>query len=75
MVRPRLSDYPRLRKGKIAGGHVPLGIEVRVHVGEIVDRLPREIELALFRVLQEALTNVHRHANARSVDVEISCAE
>jgi signal transduction histidine kinase len=51
------------------------GIEVRLHVGDIVERLPREIELALFRVLQEALTNVHRHANARSVDVEITCTD
>jgi signal transduction histidine kinase len=49
------------------------GIEVRLQVGEIVERLPKEVELALFRVLQEALTNVHRHANAHSVDVEISC--
>jgi signal transduction histidine kinase len=38
--------------------------------GEIVERLPCEVELALFRVLQEAQTK--RHANARSVDVEIS---
>lgn len=51
------------------------GIEVRLQAGEIVERLPREIELALFRVLQEALTNVHRHANARSVDVEITCSD
>jgi two-component system NarL family sensor kinase len=49
------------------------GIEVRLHVGDIAERLPKEIELALFRVLQEALTNVHRHANARSVQVEITC--
>jgi signal transduction histidine kinase len=51
------------------------GIEVRLHVGDIVKRLPKEIELALFRVLQEALTNVHRHANARSVHVVITCTD
>jgi signal transduction histidine kinase len=50
-------------------------IEVRVHTGEIAERLPREVELALFPVFQEALTNVRRHANARSVDVENSCEE
>src|SRR5207244_3349841 len=27
-------------------------------------RLPREMELALFRLLQEALTNVHRHSES-----------
>jgi signal transduction histidine kinase len=34
--------------------------------------LSREAELALFRALQEALSNVLRHADARSVDVGIS---
>jgi signal transduction histidine kinase len=48
------------------------GTEVDVSVAEIVERLPREIELALFRVLQESLTNVHRHAKARRVDVTVS---
>jgi signal transduction histidine kinase len=40
-----------------------------------VKRLPKEIELALFRVLQESLTNVHRHAKARLVDIEIQCTD
>jgi signal transduction histidine kinase len=34
--------------------------------------LSREAELALFRALQEALSNVLRHAHARSVDVGIT---
>jgi len=33
------------------------------------DRLPREVELALFRVLQESLTNVHRHSGSRIAHV------
>lgn len=51
------------------------GIQVELHLAEISDRLPREIELALFRVLQESLTNVHRHAKASHVDVEIRCTD
>ncbi len=31
--------------------------------------------MALFRVLQESLTNVHRHANAKSVDIVLTCAD
>jgi signal transduction histidine kinase len=49
--------------------------KVNLEIGGIVDRLPRGIELALFRVLQESLTNVHRHAGAQSVDVQVTCAD
>ncbi|MGB9432482.1 MAG: ATP-binding protein, partial [Candidatus Acidiferrum sp.] len=33
------------------------------------------VELALFRVLQESLTNVHRHAQASRVDIEVECTD
>jgi signal transduction histidine kinase len=39
------------------------GIHVVMILGDI-GRLPRPIETALFRVVQESLTNVHRHAAA-----------
>jgi len=35
-------------------------------------RLPSEIELALFRILQESLTNVHRHSQAKKVEVSLA---
>ncbi|MFZ6031116.1 MAG: response regulator [Chloroflexota bacterium] len=35
------------------------------------ERLPAQIELVCFRVVQEALTNVSRHARARDVKVEL----
>ncbi len=38
------------------------GIRVVMILGDI-GRLPRPIETALFRVVQESLTNVHRHAS------------
>jgi signal transduction histidine kinase len=33
------------------------------------ERLPMSIEVALFRVLQESLTNIHRHSGASGVSV------
>jgi PAS domain S-box-containing protein len=45
------------------------GINIRLSIPENLDRLPQNMELALFRVLQEALTNVYRHAEAGEVDV------
>jgi signal transduction histidine kinase len=38
------------------------GIEVRLDLPEKINRMPPEAELSLFRIAQEALTNVHRHA-------------
>jgi signal transduction histidine kinase len=51
------------------------GIHVELQLSEIVERLPKEIELALFRVLQESLTNVHRHAKASRVEIEVQCTD
>lgn len=43
------------------------GISVSSEIAEA--RLPRAVELALFRVLQESLTNVHRHSQSSSAHV------
>ncbi len=45
------------------------GISVSVHMAESPERLPKKMEVALFRVLQESLTNVHRHSGASAVRV------
>jgi signal transduction histidine kinase len=45
-----------------------------VHLDQIPNRLPKEVELALFRVLQESLINVHRHASAKSVEIILTCS-
>ncbi|MGB6307846.1 MAG: PAS domain S-box protein [Steroidobacteraceae bacterium] len=39
-------------------------IEVRLDLPVAMQRLPRDDELSLFRVAQEALTNIHRHADS-----------
>jgi signal transduction histidine kinase len=47
------------------------GLAVRLRaVGE--RRLPAELEASLFRIVQEAVTNVVRHAGATLVEVEVS---
>lgn len=50
------------------------GLNVHLQIPGIANRFPKEVELALFRVLQESLTNVHRHANATSVDIALACS-
>jgi signal transduction histidine kinase len=44
-------------------------IKVNANVPEDLPLPSKEAELVLFRVLQESLTNVHRHAQASAVDV------
>jgi two-component system, NarL family, sensor kinase len=40
------------------------GINVKAEIANSLERLPKSMETALFRVLQESLTNVHRHSGA-----------
>jgi len=49
------------------------GIEVHCEIPEQMERLPESLELVLFRILQEALTNVHRHSGATAVKVNLHC--
>ncbi len=48
------------------------GIEVQCDIPEKMERPPRACELVLFRVLQESLTNVHRHSAASAATVRLS---
>ena len=45
------------------------GLRVRRRLGGDLPALPRETELVIYRVAQESLTNVARHAEARGVEV------
>jgi signal transduction histidine kinase len=47
------------------------GLDVRLEVAPLEERLPPAVETAAFRLVQEALTNVARHSGARRVDVEL----
>jgi signal transduction histidine kinase len=50
----------------------PLGIAVELRCEQTVARLAPALETALFRIAQEALTNVVRHADASSVYVTLA---
>jgi PAS domain S-box-containing protein len=47
------------------------GIKATLEVAPEFTRLAREAELALFRVLQESLTNVHRHSGSPMAEVRL----
>jgi signal transduction histidine kinase len=47
------------------------GIDVKVDLPEDASRLPKAVALGLFRVLQESLTNIHRHSNSARAEVAL----
>ncbi len=47
------------------------GIQVECEIPDKMERPSRDRELVLFRILQESLTNVHRHSQASSASVRL----
>jgi signal transduction histidine kinase len=47
-------------------------ISVDLEVPDSFDRLPRDLETAIFRVVQECLTNVHRHSGSPVAKIRLS---
>jgi signal transduction histidine kinase len=45
------------------------GVQLKADIAEPPSRLSRDVEIALFRVVQEALTNIHRHSQSRSAEI------
>ena len=50
------------------------GIAVDLEAGTVTGRLPSEIETAIYRTVQESLTNIVKHAHARRVSVLLAAA-
>ena len=48
------------------------GTHVEIDTTGLPERLPASIEVALFRIIQEALTNVRKHAQAQQVSITLA---
>jgi PAS domain S-box-containing protein len=49
------------------------GIAVNLDVPPALNRLPAEMETSLFRLVQEGLTNIHRHSGSQTADISLMC--
>jgi two-component system NarL family sensor kinase len=47
------------------------GIDVDLALPESFGRLARDTETALFRIVQESLTNIHRHAGSKTAQIRL----
>ena len=67
---PRVEDIREL-VGRVAAG----GLQVDLQIFGDLSGLPPGMGLAVFRIVQEGLTNVVKHANATRARVVVTCTE
>jgi PAS domain S-box-containing protein len=48
------------------------GLTIDLSISENFGRLPDEMELAMFRIVQECLTNIHRHSGSKTATIRLS---
>jgi len=47
------------------------GLDITLEISERFERLPNDMELVVFRVVQEGLTNIHRHSGSETAQIRI----
>jgi PAS domain S-box-containing protein len=75
LLHPPLLDetgLPSAVRGYLEGYSQRSSIKTEVFISEAFGRLPIELETAIFRVIQECLTNIHRHSGSKTAKVHIS---
>ena len=75
LLHPPLLDdngVPAALSWYIQGLSQRSGLEISLDIPDDFQRLPHELELVIFRVVQESLTNVHRHSGSKTAKIKIS---
>jgi signal transduction histidine kinase len=68
--QPGISELPAL-----AGSLRAAGLEVSLSIDGYHTALPPAVDVSAYRIVQEALTNVLKHAGPARADVTVSCAD
>lgn len=75
LIHPPLLDELGLEsalRAYMEGFERKTGIQVNLEILPKLGRLTREVETTVFRIVQESLTNVHRHSGSPSAAVRVS---
>jgi signal transduction histidine kinase len=72
-LHPNLGYLDEALRGYLADFQDQAGIAVTLQATPRFQRLPAEVSTCLFRVVQEALGNVQKHAEAGHVTVTVNC--
>ena len=75
LLHPPLLDevgFASAAKWYVQGFSERSGISVDLNLPHDLGRLPALVELTLFRVLQESLTNIHRHSRSPQAQITVS---
>jgi signal transduction histidine kinase len=74
-LRPSLLDHfglPTALRAHVESVCSKAGLQCEVTMTEEAETLPKELAIALFRVIQEGLTNIVRHAHAQHVRLALT---
>jgi PAS domain S-box-containing protein len=47
-------------------------LDIQLDIPEDFGRLPRDLELVIFRLVQESLTNIHRHSGSKTATIRVA---
>lgn len=75
LLHPPLLDEAGLRDALrwFVGGFIERsGIQTELEISPNLSRLSQELEIAIFRIIQEALTNIHRHSGSRKASIHLA---
>ncbi len=73
LLHPPLVDelgFVSAARSYLEGFSARAGVAVDCDLPDSEERLPRDLELTLFRVLQEAFTNIQRHSHSKKAKVQ-----
>jgi len=75
LLHPPLLDEVGLASGLrlfLEGFEERSKIKVTLEIPSSFERLPQELETAIFRIVQECLTNIHRHSGSRVAAIRVA---